>query len=85
MDVEGLSDAAKGIMIMSSREVVSFPGVNIANAIEDFQGLVRKYETDFLNWIFCELILFCRITMQTQAGFFKTEEWFALQIILVGK
>lgn len=49
MDVEGLSDAAKGIMIMSSREVVSFPGVNIANAIEDFQGLVRKYETDFLN------------------------------------
>lgn len=49
MDVEGLSDAAEGIMIMLSREVVSFPGVNIANTIEDFQGSVRKYETDFMN------------------------------------
>lgn len=49
MDVEGLSDAAEGIMIMSSREVVSYPGVNIANAIEDFQGPVRKYEPDFMN------------------------------------
>lgn len=31
MDVEGLSDAAEGIMIMSSREVVPDPRVNIAN------------------------------------------------------
>lgn len=70
MDVEGLSDAAEGIMIMLSREVVSFPGVNIANTIEDFQGSVRKYETDFMNWnSFCERSSFYRITMQTQSGF----------------
>lgn len=37
MDVEGLLDAAEGIMIMSSREVVSYPGVNTANMIEDFR------------------------------------------------
>lgn len=47
MDVEGLLDAAEGITIMSSREVVSFPRVNIANMMESFcRGSIKIW-----NWI----------------------------------
>lgn len=55
-------------MIMSSREVVSYPGVNTANMIEDFRKgqlgngnamLFFRIEMLYFKWMFCNSKMQC--------------------------